>query len=87
MKKIKISKVDKDRLMMATKKIIGQMQSIAAIIDSDQITDQTFIQLLAVKGGASKICKEIISKGVLKNLKDYTPEEIDNALNIIFKLA
>jgi DNA-binding FrmR family transcriptional regulator len=86
MNEIKISPQHKKEIITATKKVIGQLQSILLVIEEDKITDSTFNQLLAVKGGASRICKEIISKGVLANITNYTPQELDHALDIIFKL-
>lgn len=87
MHKIKLTNDDRKNLVMAIKKIIGQLQSISLVIENDKISEQTFTQLLAVKGGASKVCKDIIAKGVLSHLQEYSPEELDNALNIIFKLG
>ena len=72
--------------MVGVKKIIDQLNSVYALLENDNISNATFIQLLAVKGGASKFCKEIISRGVVPQIKDYSEKEIDNALNIIFKL-
>lgn len=86
MRKIKLNSLERRELIIAMRKIIGQMQAIVSQMDEDKVTEQTFTQLLAVKGGASRICKEIISKGILNNLEDYTREDLDNALNIIFKL-
>ena len=87
MHKIVLTKEERQALVMSIKKIIGQLQSISLIIDNDQITEQTFTQLLAVKGGASKVCKDIIAKGVLTQIREYSKDELDNALNIIFKLG
>ena len=87
MHKITLTKEERQALVMSIKKIIGQLQSISLIIDNDQITEQTFTQLLAVKGGASKVCKDIIAKGVLTHIQEYSKDELDNALTIIFKLG
>jgi DNA-binding FrmR family transcriptional regulator len=83
---IQISASDIIELTTSVNRIIGQLQNISLVISENKITDQTFTQLLAVKGGASKICKEIISRGVLKHIDQYSMEELDQALNIIFKL-
>jgi DNA-binding FrmR family transcriptional regulator len=85
-KKIKLSESEKKELMTSIKKIIGQLQAVSYTIETDKVTSSTFTQLLAVKGGASKVCKDIISKGVLGDLKNYSMEELDSALNVIFKL-
>jgi DNA-binding FrmR family transcriptional regulator len=86
MNQIKLKPDDKKAIATSTKKVIGQLQSILTIIEEDRVTDSTFNQLLAVKGGASRICKEIISKGVLANIQAYSPQELDHALDIIFRL-
>jgi DNA-binding FrmR family transcriptional regulator len=86
MNQIKLPPEAKKEIATATKKVIGQLQSILLVIEEDRVNDSTFNQLLAVKGGASRICKEIISKGVLANIQSYTPQELDHALDIIFKL-
>ncbi len=86
LKKIVLDEKDRKELTVSIKKIIGQLQSISTIIDNNNISDQTFTQLLAVKGGASRICKEIITKGVLSNIKSYSIEDLEKALNVIFKL-
>ncbi|GAB4144196.1 MAG: hypothetical protein OHK0017_02480 [Patescibacteria group bacterium] len=86
MRKINIQAEERERIVILLKKIIGQLQSISNLVENDKITDQTLVQLLAVKGGANNVCKEIISKGVLGNIQDYTVEELDQALSIIMKL-
>ena len=86
MKKIKLSEEDRKHVIVSIKKIVGQLQSIASLVEDNKVTDQTFTQLLAVKGGTSKICKEIIAKGVMPNIGAYTKEELNQALNVIFKL-
>ncbi len=84
--KINLTKEQRQELLLSMKKIIGQMNAISTVIEANQVTDNTFNQILAVKGGATRICKEIISKGVLPNLKNYSDKQIDQALNVIFRL-
>jgi len=86
MRKITLQIKDKRSVIISLKKIIGQLQSIAEVVENDKITDQTFTQLLAVKGGASRVCKDIISKGVLSNLDKYSTDELEAALEVIFRL-
>jgi|GEM_PF-5616016 len=83
---IPLSDKDVKELVIAVKKVIGQLQSVLLTISENKVTDQTFTQLLAVKGGASRVCKEIISRGVLQHINRYSKEELDQALNVIFKL-
>jgi DNA-binding FrmR family transcriptional regulator len=84
--KIKLTIEDRKELLLSMKKIIGQMNAVTTVIENNEVTDLTFNQLLAVKGGATRICKEIISKGVVPNFKNYSPQQIDQALNVIFRL-
>ena len=84
---IKLSTEERQALGISLKKIIGQLQSLNQIIEADKIDDKTFTQLLAAKGGISRVCKDIIAKGVLNQLSKYTPQELEYALDIIFKLG
>jgi DNA-binding FrmR family transcriptional regulator len=86
-RKIDLSEESRRSLIVSVKKILGQLEAIKTVLENNQVEDQTFNQLLAVKGGATKICKEIIAKGVMPNLHKYSQEEIDNALEIIFRLG
>lgn len=86
MKQIKLSSKDRKELSLSVKKIIGQLQNINSVLEEDNVTEQTFNQLLAVKGGTSKVCKEIIARGVLRQINKFSIQELDQALNIIFKL-
>jgi DNA-binding FrmR family transcriptional regulator len=86
MYKIKISPEERKNLVNSLKKIVGQLQSVIDIVENDKIREQTLTQLLAVKGGTTRVCKDIISHGILKNIKDYKYDDLDKALSIIFKL-
>ena len=86
MKKIELDLAKRQELIIAIKKIIGQLQAISVNLENNKVTDQMLIQILAVKGGANKVCKEIISEGILKDIQNYNHGELDRALEIIFKL-
>lgn len=83
---IKLTTEDRQELSILLNKIVGQLQSLNTIIVADKINDSTFTQLLAAKGGISRVCKNIIAKGVLTQLDKYTKEELNYALDLIFKL-
>jgi DNA-binding FrmR family transcriptional regulator len=85
-RKIVLNQTETDQILISLKKIIGQLNSIYNNIEQGNVNSQTFTQLLAVKGGASRVCKEIIGLGVLPVLDKYSKEEINQALDIIFKL-
>ena len=86
MPEIQLSEKDIKDITISIKKIVGQLQSVSTVIGNNQVTGQTFTQLLAAKVGVSKVCKDIISKGVLNQIDKYSITELDAALNIIFKL-
>lgn len=86
MRTIKLTAKDTKDLVISLKKIIGQLQTLSQQIEYENINDQTFVQLLAAKGGISRICKDIISKGVLNKLTEYSPADLNKALDIIFKI-
>jgi DNA-binding FrmR family transcriptional regulator len=85
-RKIVLNQTETEQILISLKKIIGQLNSIYNNIEQGNVNSQTFTQLLAVKGGASRVCKEIIGLGVLPVLDKYSKEEINQALDIIFKL-
>lgn len=87
MRKIQLSEKDLEQLSRSLKKIRGQLDSIIKKVELGDVNEMTFAQLLAVKGGVSRVCKDIIVKGVVPHIQDYSPREIDGALNIIFKVS
>lgn len=87
MKNIKLNQTDTKELITAVRRIIGQLKSVERDLEEKNVSGQTFTQLLAIKGGANKVCKEIISRGVMSSIQTYSKEEIDKALNVIFKLG
>ena len=87
MKNINLEEQDTKELITAVRRVIGQLKHVEKDLEEKKVRGQTFTQLLAIKGGANKICKEIISRGVMSNIQSYSKEEIDSALDIIFKLG
>lgn len=86
MNKITLSEKQRKNLETSAKKILGQLNNVIAQIQNDKISEATFIQMLAIKGGSTRICKDIISQGVIPNMDKYSPKAIDRALDLIFKL-
>lgn len=85
-KTIKLTDEQTKSIVISCKKIIGQLQTIQTKIESESIDSSIFTQLLAVKGGASRVCKDIIAKGILTQLHKYNQQELEQALDIILKL-
>ncbi|MBC7406161.1 MAG: metal-sensing transcriptional repressor [Candidatus Parcubacteria bacterium] len=85
-KTIKLTDDQAKSMVISCKKIIGQLQTIQTKIESKNLDASIFTQLLAVKGGASRVCKDIIAKGILTQLHKYNQQELEHALDIILKL-
>ena len=85
-KTIKLTEEQAKSMVISCKKIIGQLQNIQTKIESKNLDASIFTQLLAVKGGASRVCKDIIAKGILTQLHKYNQQELEQALDIILKL-
>lgn len=83
---IKLTDEQTKAVVISCKKIIGQLQTIQSDIESKNFSASIFTQLLAVKGGTSRVCKDIIAKGILTQLHKYNQEELEQALDIILKL-
>ena len=83
---IKLTDEQTKSIVISCKKIIGQLQTIQTQIESKSLDPSIFTQLLAVKGGASRVCKDIIAKGILTQLHKYNQQELEQALDIILKL-
>ena len=86
MNNIKISEIDRKAIALNLKKVMGQVNSIMEKVQNDNINDDILTQLLAVKGGASRCCKDIIIKGIMPNIHKYSQKELNEALNILFKI-
>ncbi len=86
MNQITLADKDKKTMITSLKRLNGQIQNIIKKIEGDQISDETFTQLLAIKGGTSRVCRDLIVKGVLANLKEYSQEDLEKAVDIILKL-
>jgi DNA-binding FrmR family transcriptional regulator len=86
MRKLNLTPSDRQDLINYVSRITLQLETITKELQEDTATDCILTQLLAVKGGASRLCKEIISRAIMKDLHSYSQVEIDQALSIIFRL-
>ena len=86
MNQITIQDKDKKTMITSLKRLTGQIQNIIKKIEEDKISNETFTQLLAIKGGTSRVCRDLIVKGVLVNLNEYSQEELEKAVDIILRL-
>jgi DNA-binding FrmR family transcriptional regulator len=67
-------------------RIIGQLDSIKSEILNDEACDESLTQILAIKGGVERVGLDLLSKGVLDCLQDYSKEELSIVFKNMFKL-
>jgi DNA-binding FrmR family transcriptional regulator len=85
-KHFQFSPKDKNDLVMSLSRIIGQLQTIRMDVENDNACDQSLTQILAARGGLSKIAKEMVGRGVLDCKDTYSKEEFETILKNILKL-
>jgi DNA-binding FrmR family transcriptional regulator len=84
---IKLKSEDKAAAVISLKRIIGQLQAIQLEIEEDEACDQTLTQILAARGGLARVGKDLVSKGILSCLTKYSREELERAMETMFKLS
>jgi DNA-binding FrmR family transcriptional regulator len=62
------------------------LETIKKDILNDNACDESLIQVLAIKGGVSKIGRELIGKGILDCLDEYSKEELELVFKNLLKL-
>jgi DNA-binding FrmR family transcriptional regulator len=77
---------EKKSLTISLKKIIGQLQTILSDIDGDHACDETLTQIMAVRGGVSRVGKDLIGMGILACMKKYSKEELQTAIEALYKM-
>jgi DNA-binding FrmR family transcriptional regulator len=85
-KHFKHSDLDKQKFSSSINKLIGQLETIKSDIVNDNACDETLIQVLAIKGGVEKVGRELIGKGILDCLDEYSKEELELIFKNLFKL-
>jgi DNA-binding FrmR family transcriptional regulator len=85
-KHFKHSDADKQKFVSGINKLIGQLETIKKDILNDNACDESLIQILAIKGGVSKIGREMIGKGILDCLDEYSKEELELVFKNLLKL-
>ena len=85
-KHFKHSEEDKLKFAVSINKLIGQLETIKSDIMNDNACDDSLIQVLAVKGGIAKIGRELVGKGILDCLDEYSKEELELIFKNLLKL-
>lgn len=80
---------DKEKEMMIKNinKIIGQLETIKKDVMTDNACDESLTQILAIKGGVEKVGRELVGKGILECLSDYSNQELELIIKNLFKLT
>jgi|694.fasta_scaffold22555_10 DNA-binding FrmR family transcriptional regulator len=80
---------DKEKEMMVRNinKIIGQLETIKKDVMTDNACDESLTQILAIKGGVEKVGRELVGKGILECLSDYSNQELELIIKNLFKLT
>jgi DNA-binding FrmR family transcriptional regulator len=84
---IKLKENDKKQIVTNIKKIIGQLQTILGDVDGNHACDETLTQIMAVRGGVSRVGKDLIGLGILECMAKYTKEELKTAVEALYKMG
>jgi DNA-binding FrmR family transcriptional regulator len=82
-----LSDTEKQKLVTNINKIIGQLESIKRDISQNEACDESLTQILSIKGGVEKIGRELVGKGILECLTDYSTSELEVIIKNLFKLS
>ncbi len=78
---------EKETFVKNINKIIGQLETLKEDIRTDNACDESLTQILAVKGGVEKVGRELVGKGVLECLTNYSTSELELIIKNLFKLT
>jgi len=81
-----LTDAEKQKMTLAVNRIIGQLETIKKDINLNEACDESLTQILAIKGGVSRVGLDLLSSGVLDCLQDYTQDELALVFKNMFKL-
>ena len=81
-----LTEAEKQKMSLSINRIIGQLESIKTEILADEACDESLTQILAIKGGVERVGLDLLSKGVLDCIQDYSKEELSIVFKNMFKL-
>ena len=67
-------------------RLIGVLESAKRDIQENHACEETVSKIHAAKGAAARVGIELINRGVLSCLQDYSKEELEEAIKSMFKL-
>lgn len=86
-KHFKFSDSEKVKFRSSVNKIIGQLEAINRDIQNDNTCDETLTQILAIKGGVESLGRNMVGKGLLDCLQDYSKDELEIIVKNLFKIS
>jgi DNA-binding FrmR family transcriptional regulator len=81
-----LSDSDINKTVNSINKIIGQLETIKKDVINNDACDQTLTQILAIKGGVESVGRNLVGKGILDCLNDYSRDELEIIIKNLFKL-
>lgn len=86
MQHLKLIAEDKKKVIQNINKVIGQLESVKKDVERDYACQETLYLLMAARGATNRIAKDMIQNGILKCISEYSQEELEQAIKILFKL-
>jgi DNA-binding FrmR family transcriptional regulator len=81
-----LSDKDKQSTLSSINKIIGQLETVKKDVMANDACDETLIQIMAIKGGVESMGRNLVGKGILDCLTEYSREELELIIKNLFKL-
>jgi DNA-binding FrmR family transcriptional regulator len=81
-----LSEKDKQNTLSSINKIIGQLETVKKDVLANDACDETLIQIMAIKGGVESMGRNLVGKGILDCLTEYSREELELIIKNLFKL-
>ena len=78
---------EKELIIRNINKIIGQLETIKEDVMAGNACDDSLVIILAIKGGLEKVGRELVGKGILNCLNDYSSDELELIIKNLFKLT
>jgi len=67
-------------------RLIGVLESAKKDIVENHACEETVSKIQAAKGATGRVGRELINRGVLSCLQNYSKEELEEAVKLMFKL-
>ena len=81
----KFNEKDRKYLVDSINRLTGVINSAKNDIEEDHACLETISKLVAARGAINKVVQEMVSRGVLKCVSDYSEEELEIILKTLLK--